>query len=593
MSGRIPQHFIDDLIARADIVEVLGRRIQLKKAGREFKAVCPFHDEKTPSFTVSPAKGFYHCFGCGAHGTALGFLMDYDHMSFVDAVESLAGMIGIEVPHEEGQRPAQRFDELFELTQKVERHFQHELRDNDKAVAYLKQRGIDGATAQRFGIGYAAAGWSRVLDKFGTSAEMIERLLAVGLIIRKDNGKHYDRFRDRIMFPIRDSRGRCIGFGGRVLGNDEPKYLNSPETVLFHKGRELYGLYEARQALRHIDRLVVVEGYMDVVGLARNGIDFAVATLGTATTNDHLQRLFRLTDYVIFCFDGDRAGRDAAWRALQNTLPLIEEGRQVRFVFLPDKQDPDSFVRENGTAAFEQALQEGVALSDYLVRELSSGVDLASVDGRARLAELARPLLRLVPAGVYRELLLQTLAESVGLSAFKLEALLTAGSEGKDNKMRGKAARHTHRATRMTGVGKPSVLRRAITLLLHYPQAAQDLDVEKLADLQRPGAGLLRDLIENVQAEPGITTAGILERWRHHADGQHLSKLATIEVPFDEEFDAAAELAECLQQLARVAARERIDFLIGKERLDNLSVDEKAELRALGNNPVKPHIAMD
>ena len=287
---------------------------------------------------------------------------------------------------------------------------------------------------------------------------MIERLLAVGLIIRKDNGKHYDRFRDRIMFPIRDSRGRCIGFGGRVLGNDEPKYLNSPETVLFHKGRELYGLYEARQALRHIDRLVVVEGYMDVVGLARNGIDFAVATLGTATTNDHLQRLFRLTDYVIFCFDGDRAGRDAAWRALQNTLPLIEEGRQVRFVFLPDKQDPDSFVRENGTAAFEQALQEGVALSDYLVRELSSGVDLASVDGRARLAELARPLLRLVPAGVYRELLLQTLAESVGLSAFKLEALLTAGSEGNDNKMRGKAARPPHRATRTTGVGQPARL---------------------------------------------------------------------------------------------------------------------------------------
>jgi len=274
-------------------------------------------------------------------------------------------------------------------------------------------------------------------------------------------------------------------------------------------------------------------------------------------------------------------------------LPQIEDGRQVRFVFLPEKQDPDSFVRENGTAAFEQALQEGVALSDYLVRELSSEVDLASVDGRARLAELARPLLRMVPAGVYRELLLQTLAESVGLSAFKLEALLTAGSEGKDNKMRGKAARRSHKATRMTGVGKPSVLRRAITLLLHYPQAAQDLDVEQLADLQRPGAGLLRDLIENVQAEPGITTAGILERWRHHADGQHLSKLATIEMPFDEEFDAAAELAECLQQLARVAARERIDFLIGKERLDNLSVDEKAELRALGNNPVKPHIAMD
>jgi len=593
MSGRIPQHFIDDLIARADIVEVLGRRIQLKKAGREFKAVCPFHDEKTPSFTVSPTKGFYHCFGCGAHGTALGFLMDYDHMSFVDAVESLAGMIGIEVPHEEGQHPAQRFDELFELTQRVERHFQNELKNDEQAVAYLKQRGIDGATAKRFGIGYAPQGWSRVLDKFGTSPEAIERLLAVGLIIRKDNGSHYDRFRERIMFPIRDSRGRCIGFGGRVIGNDEPKYLNSPETVLFHKGRELYGLYEARQALRHIERLVVVEGYMDVVGLARNGIDFAVATLGTATTSDHLQRLFRLTDHVIFCFDGDRAGRDAAWRALQNTLPLIEEGRQVRFVFLPDKQDPDSFVQAKGAAAFEQALDEGIALSDYLVRELSSGVDLTSVDGRARLAELARPLLQRVPAGVYHELLLETLADSVGLSAFKLEALLNTGGESRHKKTRGTIASRTHTVTRTSATGKPSVLRRAITLLLHHPVAAKDLDIEQLAGLQRPGANLLRDLLVNVQAEPGITTAGILERWRHHAHGQHLSKLATIEVPFDDEFDAAAELADCLRQLARVASRDRIDLLIEKERLDSLSTDEKAELKALGKSPARPQVSMD
>ena len=276
MAGLIPQDFIDDLIARADVVEVIGRRVQLKKAGREFKACCPFHDEKTPSFTVSPTKGFYHCFGCGAHGTAVGFLMDYDHMSFVEAIESLANTMGVAVPRDQSDKPARRYDELFELTAKVERHWQGCLRKHPAAVDYLKERGVDGATAQRFGIGYAPDGWSGLLDKYGKSQDAIDRLLATGLIIRKDNGRNYDRFRDRIMFPIRDTRGRTIGFGGRSMGDGEPKYLNSPETALFHKGRELYGLYEARRALRHIDRLVVVEGYMDTVALARHGIDFSI-----------------------------------------------------------------------------------------------------------------------------------------------------------------------------------------------------------------------------------------------------------------------------------------------------------------------------
>ena len=383
MAGLIPQDFIDDLIARADIVEVVGRRVQLKKAGREFKACCPFHDEKTPSFTVSPGKGFYHCFGCGAHGTAIGFLMEYDHMSFVEAIESLAHTMGLEVPRDESDKPARRYDELFSLLDSVARYWQSCLKDAQAAIDYVKNRGIDGATAKRFGIGYAPDGWSNVLDKFGKSPEAIERLLATGLIIRKDNGQHYDRFRDRIMFPIRDSRGRTIGFGGRTLGDGEPKYLNSPETVLFHKGRELYGLYEARQALRQIDQLVVVEGYMDVVALSRHGIDFSVATLGTATTGEHLNQLFRLTEHVCFAFDGDRAGRKAAWRALENALPQIREGRQVRFVFLPDGHDPDSFVNEKGTDAFMSLLDDGMALSDFLIHELASQVDMETVDGYA------------------------------------------------------------------------------------------------------------------------------------------------------------------------------------------------------------------
>lgn len=586
MSGLIPQHFIDDLIARADIVDVLGTRIQLKKAGREYKAVCPFHGEKTPSFTVSPAKGFYHCFGCGAHGTALGFLMEHDHLSFPEAVESLAHTMGIQVPRDEAQRPARRYDELFELMSRAERYFEAQLKAHEPAVLYLKARGIDGATAKRFGLGYAAAGWSQLLDKFGTSSEAIDRLLAAGLIIRKDNGSHYDRFRDRIMFPIRDSRGRTIGFGGRVMGDEEPKYLNSPETVLFHKGRELYGLFEARQALRSIERLVVVEGYMDVIGLARHGIDFAVATLGTATTEEHLNRLFRLSDDILFCFDGDRAGRAAAWRALETALPQIREGRQVRFVFLPEGEDPDSFIQKEGAPAFETALDQGVALSGFLVSELAAQVDMDSVDGRARLAELARPLVTRIPQGVYRKLLTNELAETIGLSVAELDPILSRGAAQGDAKSRTSRLSRSPRAGRHSA-GQPSVVRRAITLLLHHPEAAAALDVECLAGVSRPGTDLLRDLIETVQAEPHITMAGLLERWRHHDEGRHLGKLAAVEMPPPEEFDPAAELAECLQQLAVAGTRERLQFLIEKERLGSASEDERAELRALVGRPAR------
>jgi DNA primase len=580
MSGLIPKQFIVDLIDRADVVEIVGRRVQLKKAGKEFKACCPFHEEKTPSFSVVPSKGFYHCFGCGAHGNALDFLMAYEHMEFVDAVESLAAVMGVDVPREEDQRPARSYDALFELVGRVEKYFAAQLKTNMTAVDYVKARGIDGATAKRFGIGYAPAGWSNVLDKFGTSKEAIERLLATGLIIRKDNGQHYDRFRDRIMFPIRDSRGRTIGFGGRVMGNDEPKYLNSPETVLFHKGRELYGLFEARQALRSVERLVVVEGYMDVVGLARHGIDFATATLGTATTDEHLNRLFRMCDEVSFCFDGDRAGRAAAWRALENALPQIREGRQIRFVFLPDGQDPDSYVQEKGADGFVQALDNAMPLSDFLIEELSAQVDMNSVDGRARLAELAMPLIGKIPPGVYRELLIERLAVAVGLPAHRLESILA-----KD--LSPKPARPPSGSTRLRGSGKgsasgnPSIVRRAITLLLHRPSTAVDISVEAFGGVSKPGTDLLRELIETVQNEPNITTAGLLERFRNDPQGQHLGKLAAADVPDGDDFDPAAELADCVTQLALTARRGRIKFLIEKQRLGSLNDTERIELREL------------
>jgi DNA primase len=577
MAGLIPQDFIDDLIARADIVEVVGHRIQLKKAGREFKACCPFHDEKTASFTVSPGKGFYHCFGCGEHGTAIGFLMNFDHLSFVEAIESLAGSMGVDVPRSESDQPARRYDELFSLMETVAKHWHSCLKDTPEAVDYLKNRGIDGATAKRFGIGFAPDGWSKLLDKFGQSEEATERLLATGLIIRKDDGKHYDRFRDRVMFPIRDARGRTIGFGGRTMGDGEPKYLNSPETVLFHKGRELYGMYEARQALRHIDRLVVVEGYMDVVALARNGIDFAVATLGTATTGEHLNRLFRLTENAFFSFDGDRAGKKAAWRALENALPQIREGRQIRFVFLPDGYDPDSFVNENGADAFVKLMDAGMPLSEFLIQELSSQVDMDSIDGRAKLAEMARPLINNIPVGVYRELLIESLADSVGLTAPKLEKMMTSRPTG-DRRSQRKSGGTPSRAARSLLNGRPSVVRRAISLVLNYPEAGLELDVDALSGIRRAGVDLLTALIETVQSEPNITTAGLLERWRHDEKGRHLGKLAAADMPKDEEFDATAELGECLQQLALAGRKERIEFLIEKQRVTGLSDDEKSEL---------------
>ncbi|MGH8243852.1 MAG: DNA primase, partial [Steroidobacteraceae bacterium] len=428
MAGRVPQAFIDDLIARTDIVELIGGRVQLKKAGREWKACCPFHNEKTPSFWVSPVKQFYHCFGCGAHGTALGFLMEHDKLPFPDAVEELASRLGLEVPRDDGGAPRARPGEgLYELLAQVTQFYRDSLRDSARAKAYLEGRDITAESCVKFAVGYAPDAWNAVLKRFGGSAERERALLDAGLVIER-NGKGesgcYDRFRDRVMFPIRDARGRPIAFGGRVIGEGEPKYLNSPETPLFHKGRELYGLYEARQALRKVGGLLVVEGYVDVVRLAQSGIAYAVATLGTATTPEHLNRLFRVTSELVFCFDGDAAGRNAAWRALENALEHARDGRQLRFLFLPEGHDPDTLVGAEGAKAFEARIGQAQPISEFLVTQLVARTDLSSVDGRARLAELARPLLARVPAGVYHELLLERLAEEVRMPAGRLAELL-------------------------------------------------------------------------------------------------------------------------------------------------------------------------
>ena len=588
MAGRIPQHFIDELIARTDIIEVIGSRVQLKRAGREYKACCPFHDEKTPSFTVSADKQFYHCFGCGAHGTALGFLMEYDHASFVEAVEDLAARAGLEVPREGGpSAPRQPHDELYVALERAGLYFRQALSGEPKARDYLARRGLGAEVIQRFGIGYAPARWDALLDRYGATDDERQVLLRAGLVIERqadaERGQspgHYDRFRDRVMFPIRDTRGRTIGFGGRVLDAGEPKYLNSPETELFHKGRELYGLYEARQATRSLQRLLVVEGYMDVVSLHQAGVTYAVATLGTATTPDHLQRIFRLVGEVVFCFDGDRAGRAAAWRALENAVGEIKQGRQVRFLFLPEGHDPDTLVQEEGAAAFEARLATALPLSDYLIRELSARTDVASVDGRARLVELARPLVRRIPSDVYRELLVAQLAEVVRMPAARLAELLDSGEPAPG---RGEpAARTAPRAPAPVMAGRGNLVRQAISLLVHFPAAGATVPLpDALETVDRPGVPLLIELLAQLREDPVATTAALLERWRGRPEHSPLEKLAAGECLVPDEAAAAAEIRSALDRLVDEHVLVRLHALEEQARLQPLTAEEKAELQRL------------
>ncbi len=569
MAGRIPSHFIDELLTRVDIVDVIDGRVALKKAGREYTACCPFHNEKTPSFTVSREKQFYHCFGCGAHGSAIGFLMEYEHMSFVEAVEELAGTAGLEVPREAGAAaPADRGQQdLYELLGRAADYYRQQLRQHPRARQaqdYLKGRGLSGEIAAEFELGFAPPGWDNITAALGARPE---RLLAAGLLIRRDSGGHYDRFRERIMFPIRDRRGRVVGFGGRVLGTaDGAKYLNSPETPVFHKGSELYGLYQARKAVRKLERLVVVEGYMDVVSLAQFGVRNVVATLGTATTTEHLQRLFRVVPQVVFCFDGDRAGREAAWRALENALPVLSEGRQINFMFLPDGEDPDSLVRQEGQAGFERRLENASPFSSYFFETLSHAVDLGSIDGRARLVEQARPLLKKLPPGVFRHMMATQLAEIARLDAAALADLTGAPAP----------AAAPRRSAPAAGT---SPVRRAIRLLLQRPQLVENLtELEALQGLELPGVPLLQAMIELLRARPHLSCGAILEHWRGQEEGRHLARLAQSPVDVPDE-GLAVEFADVISHLAALRDEQNLDRLLAKSRLGALSDEEKHQLK--------------
>ena len=571
--ARIPDAFIDDLLARTDIVELVGARVPLKRQGKEYSARCPFHDERSPSFTVSPTKQFYHCFGCGAHGTAISFLMNYDRLEFLDAVEELARHAGMEVPRDTQQRNANPDSQgLFDAVEAASKFFQKQLVSSDKARAYLDGRGVSEAIRTQFAIGYAPDGFNALRDALGTDPRRMQLLDRAGLFSKNDSGRVYDKFRDRVMFPIHDRRGRTIAFGGRVLGKDDgPKYLNSPETPLFHKGRELYGLWQVRQAHNRIERLVVVEGYMDVVALFQHGVDTAVATLGTATTPDHAELLFRNAPDVYFCFDGDRAGRGAAWKAVESVLPRMKDGRQAFFLFLPEGEDPDTIVRSEGAEGFNTRLQAATPLSQFLFDTLATDVNLATLEGKGRLAERAKPLLAQIPDGAFGDLMRQRLTELTGVGA---------RSAGADTHV------PAQRARRPSGTPAPkrSLVRSAITLLLQHPPLALELlPPFRFAGLQQPGVPLLIDLLQLVDARPDITTGALIEHFEGREEHAALQKLAAEVVPGDVEMWRTTFM-DAIDQLERFRLRQRIEVLQERVRDGGFSVltaEEKAELLQL------------
>ncbi|MXP59752.1 DNA primase [Pantoea sp. Taur] len=574
MAGRIPRVFINDLLARTDIVDLIDARVKLKKQGKNYHACCPFHNEKTPSFTVSGEKQFYYCFGCGAKGNAIDFLMNHDRLDFVESVEELATQHGLEVPYEAGNGPSpmerHQRQSLYQLLEGLDGFYQQSLRNPQATSAqnYLATRGLSQQVIDHFAIGYAPAGWDNVLKRFGQQKEDRESLMEAGMLVSNDSGRTYDRFRDRVMFPIRDKRGRVIGFGGRVLGNDTPKYLNSPETPIFHKGRQLYGLYEAQKNHPQPARLLVVEGYMDVVALAQFGIDYAVASLGTSTTAEHIQLLFRSTDTVICCYDGDRAGREAAWRALETALPYMNDGRQLRFMFLPDGEDPDTLVRKEGKEAFEARMEQALPLSTFLFDSLMPQVDLSTRDGKTKLATLALPLISQIPGETLRIYMRQNLGNKLGILD--------------DNQLDKLMPKQAERGTAPTAPPlKRTTMRVLIALLVQNPQFAAIVPtLDGLEQSKMAGLPLFVELVSRCTENPGLTTGQLLELYRGTEFSQPLETLATWNHMIVDE-EAEAVFQDSLASLYDSALEQRLEALIARDRTEGLSAAERREFWAL------------
>jgi DNA primase len=583
MSGRIPREFIDDIIARTDIIELIDSRVRLKKAGRNHQACCPFHDEKSPSFTVSQDKQFYHCFGCGAHGNVISFLMEFDRLEFPEAIEELAQYHSIEVPREKGGAPPpsaeqkQQKENDYELMEQVARYFAQQLKvhpDKDKAVNYLKNRGLSGEIVKAFGMGYAPPEWDSVLKTFGKSPIYQEQLLELKLITENDNRRRFDFFRDRIMFPIRDKRGRVIGFGGRVLEDGGPKYLNSPETRIFHKGHELYGFYQAKQAHRNLARVMIVEGYMDVVALGQFGIDYAVASLGTATTPEHIQMLFRATSEVVCCYDGDRAGREAAWRALENALPYLKDGVEMKFLFLPDGEDPDTLVRKIGKDIFEEKLKnDAVPLSRFFFDNLLQRHHVGSIEGKAALKAEAMPLVEQIVGDNIREILLSSLSDYMG-------------DQNKHKYDRDVVQANLRKTPKKLDFNTPnkstiSPVRMMIRLLLDDPSLAikcEAADPTPLGSVNIPGIPMLIELYQFCSSKPLANTAQVLEHFRNHPQSAQLAKLMMWEYA---EQNQTAVFEDSFAKLLDWHLQSRMDELFSKSRVSKLSDAEKQELNLL------------
>ncbi|MFK7607988.1 MULTISPECIES: DNA primase [unclassified Pseudomonas] len=638
MAGLIPQSFIDDLLNRTDIVDVVSSRVQMKKAGKNYTACCPFHKEKTPSFSVSPDKQFYYCFGCGAGGNALGFIMDHDNLDFPQAVEELAKAAGMEIPREESGRPhkpRQPTDSpLYPLLTAAAEFYRQALKSHPArkaAVDYLKGRGLTGEIARDFGLGFAPPGWDNLYKHLSSDTLQQKAMIDAGLLVENaETGKRYDRFRDRVMFPIRDSRGRIIAFGGRVLGDDKPKYLNSPETPVFHKGQELYGLFEARKFNRSLDEIIVVEGYMDVIALAQQGLRNAVATLGTATSEEHMKRLFRVVPSVLFCFDGDQAGRNAAWRALEATLPCLQDGRRARFLFLPEGEDPDTLVRSEGTDAFKARInQHAQPLADYFFQQLTEEADPRSLEGKAHMATLAAPLIDKVPGANLRTLMRQRLSEITGLTSETVSQLAQkappppqtaydpgidydampdysdfqqpdayvpqqewtpkkpgAGGKKWENKpwdKKGKRGGEREQAWIPVGVEPPTLT--ALRTLLHHPQLAKKVeDAGHFAAEDQTNNQLLIALVEAVQKNPKLSSIQLLSRWHGTEQGRLLQRLLEKEWLIDAD-NLEQQFFDTITSLSARQRERNLEQLLRKARQGELSSEEKQQLLdLLGRN---------
>lgn len=579
MAGHIPRSFIDDLLARLDIVDIVDARVKLKKKGKNYGACCPFHNEKTPSFSVSQEKQFYHCFGCGAHGNAIDFMMEYERLEFVEAIEELASYLGLEVPREQRQgggfqsnQPRANTEQkrnLYDIMGSIAQFYRDQLKlpKSKIAIDYLKDRGLSGQIVQKFGIGYIADEWDLVRKNFGQTQQTQDMLVTGGMLIENDNGNRYDRFRGRVMFPIRDRRGRVIGFGGRVIGDGTPKYLNSPETPIFHKGKELYGLYEVMQAYREPPQILVVEGYMDVVALAQYGVDYSVASLGTSTTGDHIQLLFRQTNTVVCCYDGDRAGKEAAWRALENALQYLKTGNTLKFLFLPDGEDPDSFVRAHGKEALEQKIEQATPLSSYLFDNLIEihQLNLGSHEGKSALRAHASALIDKIPDPYFQELLEKLLDERTGF----------------DNRLRQARKKNTETRPQPHKEIKRTPMREVIALLIQNPNYADMVpDLSTVRELTVPGLSLFVEVLEYCHQHPNITTGQLLERWRNSSHEALLSRLAGWEIPLDEDNEKDIFL-DSLDKILAQCVEKQIENLQAKERSVGLSTEEKRELLAL------------